>query len=298
MEDNIVVAVSMITYNHENYISEAIEGVLNQKTNFKFKLYITVDNSPDNTVEVCKKYANKYPDIIELENFDKNKGSIGNWFYNLQKCQLANPKYIATCEGDDYWIDPLKLQKQVDFLDNNESYSIVTSKYYTKTGDNNLQEVDNRSFYQKNKLSFELSDYLIRNFTHTSTFLFRSNSILTNVPDWAFKVFAGDQTLMVLVAGNKKVKFLDDYLSVYRLHELSISQQTENTVRYDKYRYFLDNANKYTKYKYKKIFEIKTIINKLAYTTNNSATCKLYKKTKAMFFGNVYLPLYQVFKNT
>jgi glycosyltransferase involved in cell wall biosynthesis len=112
----------MTTYNHESYISEAIEGVLNQKTNFSYDLIIGEDFSTDKTREICLKYKNKYPELIKLILNNQNIGLIGNYNTTLQKCK---GKYVAYCDGDDYWTDPFKLQKQVDFIELNVSFDLV-----------------------------------------------------------------------------------------------------------------------------------------------------------------------------
>ena len=126
MKNNIVVSVCMITYNHEQYIAEAIEGVLMQKTDFPIELIIGEDCSTDKTREICIAYQQKYPEIIKLQLPDKNKGIMRNFIENMQ---AAQGKYIALCEGDDYWTDPRKLQKQVDFLDANEDFSMCCHRY-------------------------------------------------------------------------------------------------------------------------------------------------------------------------
>src|SRR6516164_8232942 len=115
------VSVFMITYNHGKYISEAIESIVSQKTNFEFELVIGEDCGPDDTRAICEQYAAKYPDIINLLPSDKNYGPMGNTIRVMYAC---TGKYVALCEGDDYWTDPYKLQKQVDFLEANPDFSI------------------------------------------------------------------------------------------------------------------------------------------------------------------------------
>ncbi|MCX7858348.1 MAG: glycosyltransferase [Deltaproteobacteria bacterium] len=120
MNDNPLVSVHMITYNHEKYIAEAIEGVLKQKTTFPFELVIGEDFSTDSTRKICLEYQKRYPNIIKLLQREKNIGMVPNFVDTLKNCK---GKYVAFCEGDDYWIDEYKLQKQVEFLENNAKYS-------------------------------------------------------------------------------------------------------------------------------------------------------------------------------
>ena len=111
---DITVSVVMITYNHEKFIKEALESIFSQKTNFHYELIISNDCSTDNTDEVIKKIIDKNENgsLINYTNHHKNKGMIPNFLWSIQQ---AKGKYIALCEGDDYWTDPYKLQKQVDF---------------------------------------------------------------------------------------------------------------------------------------------------------------------------------------
>jgi glycosyltransferase involved in cell wall biosynthesis len=121
-----LVSVSMITYNHAPYIVQAIEGVLQQKTNFHFELVIGEDCSTDGTREIVIEYHKKYPDIIRLITSDKNVGMKKNGLRTMKACQ---GKYIAFCEGDDYWHSPHKLQKQADYMESHPECGLVYSSY-------------------------------------------------------------------------------------------------------------------------------------------------------------------------
>ena len=116
-----MVAVWMVTYNHGEFIENAIESAMMQKSTFKYKLFIGEDNSTDKTREICKKLKEKYAHKIELILHKKNIGANPNGIYMYKKCFESGAKYIAMLEGDDYWTDPYKLQKQVDFLETNSS---------------------------------------------------------------------------------------------------------------------------------------------------------------------------------
>lgn len=116
----------MITYNHAPFIAQAIEGVLMQQVNFPFELVIGEDCSTDDTRSICVSYQQRYPEIIKLRIPEHNLGMVANGKENHKACA---GKYIAICEGDDYWTDPLKLQKQVDFLENHPDYSLCCHKF-------------------------------------------------------------------------------------------------------------------------------------------------------------------------
>lgn len=115
----------MPSYNHEGTISRAIEGVLKQKTEYKYQLLIGDDSSKDNSQQIIEEYAEKYPDIIVAICRKKNLGAM----LNIKDLTMKSiGEYIAICEGDDYWIDELKLQKQISFLEANPDYSACYTK--------------------------------------------------------------------------------------------------------------------------------------------------------------------------
>ncbi len=128
-----LVSIVTITYNHEPYIRKCIEGVLMQKVNFLIEFIIAEDCSTDGTLAICKEYAEKYPKLIKLITSENNVGALQN---EVRAINVAKGKYLAFCEGDDYWTDSLKLQKQVDFLENHQEYSVCFTRYniyYEKT---------------------------------------------------------------------------------------------------------------------------------------------------------------------
>jgi glycosyltransferase involved in cell wall biosynthesis len=121
-----LVSVEMITYNHAPYIAKAIEGVLHQKTTFPFELVIGEDCSPDGTREIVFDYQKKYPELIRVITSNKNVGAAKNGSRTGKACL---GKYIAFCEGDDYWRRPEKLGMQVDYLENHPKCGMVYSDY-------------------------------------------------------------------------------------------------------------------------------------------------------------------------
>ena len=147
MDKEILVTVICLTYNHEKYIRECIDGFVMQKTNFAYEVIIHDDASTDNTAEIIKEYQQKYPDIIipilQTENQYSKKVPIGKTFIYPR----AKGKYIALCEGDDYWIDPYKLQKQVDFLEDNPDYvlSHTSFQYLIEYEGDRKQDFDSSS---------------------------------------------------------------------------------------------------------------------------------------------------------
>ena len=163
-----LVSVLMITYNHEKFLSTAIESVLMQEVSFPFEVVIGDDSSTDSTGDLCRKYALRNPDIIRLSSKDRNLGMITNFITTLSVCK---GDFIAICEGDDYWIDPFKLQKQVNFLENNPGYALVhTNKKVLVDG---ILYNDNQIKNKEAMLLFE--DILISNTISPVTVLIRAD---------------------------------------------------------------------------------------------------------------------------
>ena len=124
MQDNVLVSVYFITYNHKDFIQKSLDGVVNQKTDFKYEIVLYDDGSTDGTREIVKEYTEKYPDlfnpILPEENRAKKEG-----FYkiNTEIYSKCRGKYIAYCEGDDFWTDENKLQTQVDFMESHPDFA-------------------------------------------------------------------------------------------------------------------------------------------------------------------------------
>ncbi len=117
---NILVSVICITYNHENFIAQALDSILSQETNFEFEVLVGNDTSSDRTGEIINEFVKKHKNIVFL-NREINLGANKNF---IELAKLVKGKYVAICEGDDYWTDTGKLQAQVDFMENNPEYTI------------------------------------------------------------------------------------------------------------------------------------------------------------------------------
>jgi glycosyltransferase involved in cell wall biosynthesis/GNAT superfamily N-acetyltransferase len=156
MNKKPLVSICMITYNHENLIAQAIEGVVMQKTNFPIELIIGEDCSTDNTRKICLEYKEKFPDIIKLLLPKKNLGMQQNVVATLTAC---TGKYIALCEGDDYWTDPLKLQRQVDFLEANHDVILSSENGLVKNLTINTSYLFNKETQEHYYTAYELLEY-------------------------------------------------------------------------------------------------------------------------------------------
>lgn len=218
MKNPPLVSVCMITYMHEAFLREAIEGVLMQEVDFSVEFLIANDSSPDKTSEIVEEYYRNHPkgNWIKYLRHSENKGMMRNFVWSLEKCE---GKYIALCEGDDYWTDPLKLKKQVEFLELNKDYSLVS--HYSKkiSFRNHLSTIIGK--LDRDNYSLEDIDYHFLPIP-TASLCFRKSF---NIPDWFFKVYGGDRALIFLCSQHGKVKILDFVGSVYRIHPAGIEQK-------------------------------------------------------------------------
>nr|WP_281613905.1 glycosyltransferase [Flammeovirga sp. SubArs3] len=209
----------MITYNHEMYIAEAIEGIIMQKTTFPIRLVIGEDGSSDNTRKICEEYKNKYPELIELLPFEGNLGMMANFIKTLKACK---GKYIALCEGDDYWTDSLKLQKQIDFLTLNDKYSICFHKVQRILDGNPLNGTSHDLLRQKEYNSKEILENFI---VPTASVVFKNNNNGVFKPLLDNRVIHGDIILWLSLLQYGKAFCLEENMAVYRLQENSVTRK-------------------------------------------------------------------------
>lgn len=209
----IVVSISCITYNHAKYIRQCLEGFLMQKTNFEFEILIHDDASTDGTTEIIKEYQEKFPHKIkpiiqQVNQFSKGKRGF-NAKYNFSRAQ---GRYIALCEGDDYWTDPFKLQKQVDFLENNDEFIICF--HDTTVVDENGQLVSKSRIKNRSSVREPL-ELVLGAHLPTSTVLFRNS--IEEYPEGYETVMNGDTFLWAVLGQYGKGYFLDNIKSsIYR----------------------------------------------------------------------------------
>lgn len=211
-----MVSVVMITYNHEAYINEAIEGVLMQVADFPIELIIADDCSPDKTQEIVQGYIDTHPKghWIKYTRHEQNKGMMPNFVWALKQ---AKGEYIALCEGDDYWTDPLKLQKQVDFLEENEDFSGCAHRRKSVFMQDRIVRKKQMHENLENKIVSEEDLFSIYPF-QTATFVFRKSAI-SNKFKWLNILKGGDINLYIVVASSGKIMKLGEEMSVYRIHE-------------------------------------------------------------------------------
>ncbi len=207
----LLVSVRVAAYNHEKYIAQCIEGILMQKTDFPFEVVIGEDCSPDRTREIVLAYQKKYPDQIKVVLSEQNLGGARNLLRIQQACR---GKYHAMCEGDDYWIDPLKLQKQADFLETHPDISYCFHNAFVL----NENHAATRLFFEtplKETLDFADACPIT---TPTASVMARSE-ILATLPEWRLKIWCGDVLARLWCAHHGNLAYLDEIMSVYRVHD-------------------------------------------------------------------------------
>ena len=235
---DIMVTVVCVTYNHENYIRDCLEGIVRQKTNFKFQVFIGDDCSTDGTRKIIDEYVNKYSDIIIPFHREENIGSIHN-FGDL--CERVDTKYIAFCDGDDYWIDYEKLQKQVDFLEENQDINGVSAilkldvpkdwflmDIYRKSKDGCFYFPDCLpGFNMPDSKLVDIKQMISNNIVHPCATMIRVNEEVIELPAWFYKSYIGDLPYFLIQIGIGKIKYTNDIIGICRKHEGGVTHSSD-----------------------------------------------------------------------
>ena len=170
----IKVSACIITYNHEKFIEDCLEAAISQKLDFDYEIIIGEDKSTDNTLAICKEYERKYPQLIRVIERDQNLGMVGNWLSTLEEC---DGDYIALCEGDDFWTDRHKLEKQVNILLRNKDYTICGSKVQSLNESKVQKESEGKAYGEIN-----LDQVLRKNQFTTCTAVIKKSAL--DLPPW------------------------------------------------------------------------------------------------------------------
>ncbi|MDY6148164.1 MAG: glycosyltransferase [Porphyromonas sp.] len=218
-----LVSVCTLTYNHVPYIRQCIEGVLMQRTTFPIELIIHDDASTDGTAGIIREYQEKYPDVI-ISIFQKeNQYSKQVPISTTYVWPKIRGKYVAICEGDDYWTDPLKLQKQVDYLEAHPGCGLVYSSvrfFHQKKG----------KFRSEFVSQVELDDLLLKNSIPTLTTCFRTDLLRDYeremLPELPAKMPFGDYPIWIFMAMKSSIRCFSEIMGVYRVLENSASHHT------------------------------------------------------------------------
>lgn len=291
------VSVCFITYNHAKYIKKALDSILSQQVSFSFEIVIGDDCSTDGTSEIVKKYADQYPDIIRAYIHPENLTQYGlpgkyNFTHAFYQCR---GEYVIHIEGDDYYTDNLKFQKQADYLDAHTELSACFHNALMLFEDGSGRE-DYAINPPDQKAIITVDDLLAEReiwFMATASVMIRKSVIGDRFPEWFFKTKSGDIPLYVMLADNAPIGYLPDVMSVYRRNSAGLSYTDSNfdweflQNRIQMY----ENLNRHTKGKYQR--QIQKFLGEYYYMglqTNalaNSQKQRVIAFMKAKYYGDL-----------
>ena len=223
MQTPVKVSVIMLAYNIGEYIETAIKGVLRQKTSYPFQLVISEDKSTDDTLAICKRYKERYPEQILLIEHEKNLGYQKNYMDGLRHCK---GEYIAICDGDDYWIDRNKLQRMTDFMDANQEFAICFHRVINYYEENKSKSLSNGN----QKVITNITHLAKSNYITNSSSLFR-HSYFKEVPEWFSEIINCDYAMHLLNAQYGNIYYFRKPMAVYRKHKKGIWSVTSEEKR-------------------------------------------------------------------
>lgn len=256
---NVKVQVICVTYNQKDFIRDALDSFLMQKTNFKFEVLVGDDSSTDGTGEIVAEYAKKYPDIIKYIKRETNMGCLANF---MDLCERADAKYVSFCDGDDYWTNENKLQRQFDFMEENRQYNVCShlTKVEADSSDASYNWFKSINFLLprglKTEIPLSINDIAVST-PHSSSLFIRWHKV--EYPIWAkTNGTMGDFVVTYLHLGNKYCYMFDEIMSCYRrlgggvsTNKMSLEEHFVKTrpeyikIYYNMSKYFKDNFNAY-----------------------------------------------------
>jgi glycosyltransferase involved in cell wall biosynthesis len=236
-----LVSVCVITYQHAAFIGQCLDSILSQETTFPFEILIGEDESTDGTREICMEYARRHPDRIRLylraralssfEADGRTSRLNGTWTR-----RAARGKYVALCEGDDYWTATDKLAKQAEFLERHPDCSMCfhNARLVFEDG-SEPPRLSHRN--EEMQPFYDVTHLLRENFIQTASIFYRRSTLVYPPPPWWYRMTVGDWPLLLLVSEHGPIGYLPETMSVYRLHEGGVwgltgrRRQLEKTAR-------------------------------------------------------------------
>lgn len=251
-----LLSVCVITYNHGPFIRQALDSVAMQEVNFDMELIIADDKSKDDTTAVIEDFIKTYPGKVIFLKREKNMGPADNF---IDMINTATGKYVAYMEGDDYWTHPKKLQMQVDFLEKNESIAMSShnSTILLKSGETYLFNRDERYANAPRDGIYKAEDYIVKDFFHSSAIMYR-RSALDKFPPWYREAFGGDYFLVLFIAMKGDIHYINESLSVYRIHGKSVSNFSSRHEIFKNFKRHFKKFDEYSNYKFHKYLSGKT----------------------------------------
>jgi glycosyltransferase involved in cell wall biosynthesis len=286
---DILVSINCITYNHGKYIEAAIQGFLNQKTTFKYEILIHDDASTDSTSDMIRKYQKQYPHLIKAILEKENQMSKGisrmNYVFNHSR---SVGKYIALCEGDDYWTDPYKLQKQVNYMEQHPDCGLCFHATEVElVGEGNR---DRMKPYKRSCIS--PTEDIIRGggggYVATSSILYRKVT-MDHAPSFFWNAPTGDYPLQLITSVKNYAFYINEFMSVYRSGVVGSWTSTmssdankveKNNKLYHNIAIMLKDFDKFTYGKYSDVIQKQILITEIHMLITNN---KLFELTNARF---------------
>ena len=243
-----LLSVLIISYNHEQYIEQTLDSVINQKTTFPFEIVIGDDASPDNTRAICMKYAKKYPNLVRVMPATNNLGVVPNYIRTLEACE---GQFIAHLDGDDYWIDPLKLQKQVDrFRTDSDLTMCYTSRQVFREDWKDISSATEREYLKnyygkdlgngffsitdgEDNKKYRVEDFCGNAFFHLSTLVFKkpvANTIINHLSRFKNIVDRPLSIMLLQELGGYAMK-IPDVCIVFRMNKNSLFSPADEVKR-------------------------------------------------------------------
>ena len=236
--EEIIVSIRCTVFNHENYLRQCLDGIVSQKTNFKYEAIVHDDASSDGSADIIREYAEKYPSIVKPIYQKENQFSKDIAIVRETVTKACSGKYMAWCEGDDYWIDPFKLQKQVAILENDHTIGLVYGKA--------KQFLDKKKSFKKQSYGSiveSAKDLIFSNTIPTPTVMVRKSlytQYMNELDIQSQKWLMGDYPLWIYLAVHSRLYFINDDLAVYRILEESACHSNN---RFKLERFYLSAIN-------------------------------------------------------
>ena len=276
-KNEIRVSVILFTYNHEKWISQAIDSILMQKTNFDFEIIILEDYSTDKTREIVIDYQNKYPDIIRLMLSEYNMCDNTN---TIKALESSSAEYISFLDGDDYWTSPDKLQKQADFLDCNPDHSICFHNVKMLYETNDIDQIGENHNPQNQKQTTILNDLWKANYIKTCAAMLRADKIKDKT-NWLNRLEYTDWAIFIMASLRGYIGYMNEVMAVWRLHKDGYWSKLNKEKQYETMIKFYNDLQSIQGIRYKRqIAKVKSFyLHKLAACYKKRADYKLAIKT-------------------
>ena len=306
----IMVSIICNTYNQKEYVRDAIESFLMQETSFNYEILIHDDSSNDGTIDIIKEYAEKYPDLIYPIYQSENQYSKGTRIIEDFQLPRARGKYIALCEGDDFWTEKKKLQIQVDYLETHPTTSMTChAGYYVDDHGYKLPGLF-RTYLGNQVLS--TSDVIKKWICPTGSIVFRKDPYLINCFPVLNNAPCGDYPMMINMSLYGEIYYFDKVMSAYRINPGSVSAEWRNSSdkainKNERFIYMLNQIDEITKFKFEKDidnmrarreYEILLLKGKFR-EARKSRYSEFYQENRKSYFFHVlkyYIPIVEKFR--